>query len=426
MSEPYVFISYKSEDVAFARELVQELDAIGLGSWAAYKSVRLSHAAEIPPAIRNARAVVILMSSRAYASDEVLDEVYLARDLKLLRLPILLPGETDPVEVEGLSDELKDNWRLERARRQFHPWRSAASVAAWIAEATAGGASTPATTTPTAVESTPALPSPPATTESAHEPLALVSSLGQTYQLDAIHGLGEHLLDERDPIEAGDLGHVALSPDGLVIATLGPRREVAIWTLGSATSLPGPALDDVLPPGAGTARLLGIDRPIGQAIRITAARGGTAYSLIERRDGSWGVLEISAGSDDVVAGASVADDVLLVRSGGDTVWAGDQAKRPFGLRTVRGVDAAVGPDGRQYLAGWGLGRDGSPEVEAVVETGGGWERVHRGPGERAGILRVLHDVARQRLDPTPVTVAVASTSHGVQLVPVGGGAPTPQ
>lgn len=414
MAAPYVFISYKSEDIAFARELVDALKAVGLGSWAAFTSVRLSHAREIPPAIQNASAVVILMSSRAYASEEVLDEVYLAREFKRLRLSVLLPGEVDPVLMEGLADDIKNNWRLERARSQYHPWGTAENVAQWVADAIAdrGILSAP-------VESAPLAPVGSIATENLlREPLALVSSLGLTYQLYELDGLGENLLDEGDRIATNDLGLVVLAPDGSVIATLDRELGVSIWTHGSAAPLRGPVLEDVLPTGAGRVRLLAIERPIGQAIRIVAARGGTAYSVFERQGNTWVAEEIATGEEEFVGAAPVLDDLLLVREGGDTVWAGDHAKRPFGLRSVRGVDSAFGPDGRQYLAGWGTGMDGSSHVEAVVGVDRGWERVHRGPGDRAGIIRVLSDADRYTPEQKAVTIAVQSPSDDVNLISI--------
>ena len=414
MATPSVFISYKSEDVAFARELVQALEARGLATWAAFTSVRLSHGQEIPAAIQNASAVVVLMSSRAYVSDEVLTEVYLARNANRLRLPILLPGEVGPLELEGLPDRYRNQWHYDLVLTQYQQWGSAEATAAWISEAIADG--TPSTPLPSAISSRSVAI---ATAEPVGEPLALVSSLGMTYQLDAIHGLGENLLDSGDPIATGDLGLVVLAPDGSVIATLNREGEVAIWTLGSAASMRGPSLEHVLPPGPGTARLLAIERPIGQSIRIMASRGGAAYSVIEQHDGSWESEAIAAAEEEFVGGAAVIDDLLLVRAGGDTLWAGDHAKRPFGLRSVRGVDAAFGADGRQYLAGWGTGMDGSSQVEAVVESDGGWQRIYRGPGERAGIIRVLRDAARQSSATTAIEIAVQSASDGVELVTIG-------
>lgn len=414
MPAPYVFISYKSEEVAYAQDLIQALEALGVGSWAAFKDVQTSHATEIKRAIQGASAVVILMSSRSYESDEVLDEVYLARKLKRLRLHVLLPGEVDPFQMEGLSDDIKDAWEMELGRRQHQPWGSAETVAAWVASAITREA--PTTTTlagPSGV-------TPPASSsDPRREPLALVSSLGMTYQLEAIQGFHENRLYDGEQISTGDLGLVVLAPDGSVIATLNEHHDVAIWTLGSSTSLPGPALEAVLPSGPGAVRLLAIERPIGRAIRIVAARGGSAYSVIEQRDGTWASEQLATGGEEFVGGAAVVDDLLLVREGGDIVWAGDHAKRPFGLRTVRGVDSAFGPDGRQYLAGWGTGADGSSQVEAVVESEGGWERVHRGPGSRAGIIRVLRDAARQSPEPATVAIAVQSASDGVDLVSIG-------
>jgi TIR domain len=415
MPAPYVFISYKSEDVAYAREVVQALEAVGLDSWAAYKSVRRSHAEEIPPAIQEASAFVVLLSSRSCASDEVIDEVYLARQYqKELRLPILLPGEVGPLQQEDLSKSKKSKWSMELTQRNYHPWESAEGVATQVVD----GIAELAAVTPSPSKGFPPVGVPATTHEIVRGPLALVSSLGMTYQLDGIQDLRQNLLDDGDPIATDDLGLVVLAPDGSVIGTLNGELEVAIWTLGSAASLAGPALDDVLPPGPGTVRLLAIERPIGQAIRIMAARGGSAYSVIAQRDGTWTSEQIATGEDEFVGGTAVVDDLLLVREGGDTVWAGDHAKRPFGLRSIRGVDSAFGPDGRQYLAGWGTGMDGSPQVEAVVESGKGWERVHRGPGDRAGIIRVLRDAARQSPEPAAVAIAVQSASHGVELVSI--------
>lgn len=128
-----VFISYKSEDVSHARDLAQALEARGIEVWAAFQSVSLNFAREIPRAISESNAVVVLLSRGSYASEEVRSEVALARSEKRLLLPYVLPGEPTLADADVPSDHLGE-WKYFLALAQYRHWTSVDDVASFVFE----------------------------------------------------------------------------------------------------------------------------------------------------------------------------------------------------------------------------------------------------------------------------------------------------
>ena len=65
-----IFISYKTEDIADAQKVRDHLEAEGLSVWMAPDSITggASYAAEIPPAIDNAKVFVLILSQKAQTS----------------------------------------------------------------------------------------------------------------------------------------------------------------------------------------------------------------------------------------------------------------------------------------------------------------------------------------------------------------------
>lgn len=128
-----VFISDKSDDVSFAKDLARALEHRGLEVWAAFQSVSLNFAREIPQAISESSAVVLLLSRGAYTSEEVRSEVALARNDGKLLLPHVLPGEPTLVDA-GIPGDFVGEWKYFLALAQYRPWISADDTAAFVAK----------------------------------------------------------------------------------------------------------------------------------------------------------------------------------------------------------------------------------------------------------------------------------------------------
>ncbi len=92
MGNKTVFISYKSEDMAHALWVRNALESSGVSCWMAPESIvgGASYAAEIPAAIRNASAFVLVLSTRTMASKWVAKEVSLAINEGKTVMPFLL------------------------------------------------------------------------------------------------------------------------------------------------------------------------------------------------------------------------------------------------------------------------------------------------------------------------------------------------
>lgn len=88
-----IFISYAFEDEAWAQRVVQALEPLGYACWVASRDIvpgTASYAREITRAIRTSRLLIVLLSAASNDSDDVLNEVTLAKDHRVPRLPLRL------------------------------------------------------------------------------------------------------------------------------------------------------------------------------------------------------------------------------------------------------------------------------------------------------------------------------------------------
>lgn len=86
-----IFISYAFEDEAWAQRVVQALEPLGFACWVASRDIvpgTPSYAREITRAIRTSRLFIVLLSAASNESDDVLNEITLAKDNKVPRLPL--------------------------------------------------------------------------------------------------------------------------------------------------------------------------------------------------------------------------------------------------------------------------------------------------------------------------------------------------
>ena len=89
-----VFISHSSRDAALAHELVAAMEAAGVGCWISGRDVApgANYQEAIVAAIRGGRAMVVLVSQAANASDEVKKELSLASAAGVAVYPVRLGG----------------------------------------------------------------------------------------------------------------------------------------------------------------------------------------------------------------------------------------------------------------------------------------------------------------------------------------------
>jgi hypothetical protein len=416
----YVFISHKCDEHDMAYRIVNELEGRGIRCWIDQRDIPggVDWSDDIPEKLDDAAAVLWIKSPSSASSNEVLDELKLARRHSQRIIPL---------EVETVA-EWQPKWEhftfLQVILFSDPTWadrvREVLRLDGFVPELATGSV------VESGLSNTPPSPRAPGSTAvdqmvsaREHDPFAIIVSAGLTYQLDALNGMGETLIEEDDSFTTGNLGMVTVSSDASVVATSTAGGEVQLWTLGAADGIPGPVLSTALPSTAAEAsKLLAVDRPLGQAVRVLASGRSAAYSLMQRRNGEWTAMKLMDGDEAIVSGTVVKDDVLFVLASGSTVWASSRSKRPFSLPKINGVDAAVGIDGRCYLAAWGIGHDGSRLVEVVVEVDSGWERIYRGMGRRAGIVRVMPDVVRQKPGARQTSLVVESGEHKVAILPL--------
>lgn len=401
----YVFVSHKSEDHPAALSIVERLEARGIRCWIDGRDIPLGNRwdHEIGEMLFNAAAIIWVKSPRSLIGDMVHDELSSAREHDQLIIPV----EIEPVTYPGSAAWRWQHFDHLQAFRFDNPgWEDRVAERLFklpAFAATAEGSGSKPSGIPDSTQHAAVIPT--LTSLEEHNPLAIIRSDGRTHQLDALNGLGETLIDRGDSFATGNMGDVAISPDASTIATSSDHGPIELWVLGAADSTRGPVLSTILPPEASDPRMLAVDRPLGQATRIIASANHAAYSIMQRLDGEWAAMKLIDGPERIVSGTTVGDDLLVVWAGGTTSWASGRSKRPFSLLKIRGIDAALGADGRYYLAAWGS-LDGSRQVEVVVEAANGWERLHRGPGLRVGIVRVLPDIVRQRPGAKETTIAV--------------------
>ena len=91
MENPYVFISYKVEEFTEAKRIKSHLEANDIPCWMAPMSIRggMSYAQEIPPAIQNCCAFVLILSQKAQESKWVPRELDQAINCNKVILPYM-------------------------------------------------------------------------------------------------------------------------------------------------------------------------------------------------------------------------------------------------------------------------------------------------------------------------------------------------
>lgn len=104
-----VFISYSSKDETKAMKIVNHLESSGITCWIASRDISVGgdFGREIPPEIRKCAAFVLLLSKNSLASDDVYNELVLARKNMQGKLIIpLLLEQCDPLNKEGFEYHL--------------------------------------------------------------------------------------------------------------------------------------------------------------------------------------------------------------------------------------------------------------------------------------------------------------------------------
>ncbi len=87
---PEIFVSYAFEDETWAQQAVAALESKGYRCWLASRDVApgsASYAREITRAIKASRLLVVVLSHAANGSDDVLNEITLAKNNRVPRLP---------------------------------------------------------------------------------------------------------------------------------------------------------------------------------------------------------------------------------------------------------------------------------------------------------------------------------------------------
>jgi hypothetical protein len=93
---PDAFISHASEDHALAELIVAGLEKQGHRCWLAPRDIppgTNSYARAITGAIKTSRLMVVIVSAHANQSDDVLNEITLAKNFKVPRLPVRIDSE---------------------------------------------------------------------------------------------------------------------------------------------------------------------------------------------------------------------------------------------------------------------------------------------------------------------------------------------
>lgn len=113
MAEFATFISYAREDRFVADRIAKELRRHGLAAFQDLKSIEpgSDFRAEIRDALQKTRTVVLLLSSHAVKSSEVLKEIRLAKDLGIPILPVMLDEQALDAP-NPLADLLHDLQRI--------------------------------------------------------------------------------------------------------------------------------------------------------------------------------------------------------------------------------------------------------------------------------------------------------------------------
>lgn len=103
MAREEVFISYKSEDRAYAVKVRDLLRAAGVSVWVDLEGIKGGQyfVARISRAIKGCKAVVLVCTAKALSSPNVQDEIEVSRQSSVLLIPLLF--EADVKFPEDLS-----------------------------------------------------------------------------------------------------------------------------------------------------------------------------------------------------------------------------------------------------------------------------------------------------------------------------------
>jgi hypothetical protein len=129
MPQGHLFVSHATRDLEEARSLVADLEAAGVSCWLAERDIPVgtNYAVEIERAISSARALVLVFSEAACASDHIAREVDLAGDAGIDILPVRI----DHSEPSGAL-------RYHLKNRQIVPRDRAVAQIAGLPQAPAG------------------------------------------------------------------------------------------------------------------------------------------------------------------------------------------------------------------------------------------------------------------------------------------------
>ena len=75
------FVSYKSEDIKFVTNLVDELEKRGLSCWFAPRNVQNRYAKSIADAIKTSKVFLLILNKKSAVSEDVLNEVEMAHNV---------------------------------------------------------------------------------------------------------------------------------------------------------------------------------------------------------------------------------------------------------------------------------------------------------------------------------------------------------
>ena len=75
------FVSYKSEDIKFVTDLVNELEKRGLNCWFAPRNVQSHYAKSIANAIKSSKVFLLILNEKSAVSEDVLNEVEMAHNI---------------------------------------------------------------------------------------------------------------------------------------------------------------------------------------------------------------------------------------------------------------------------------------------------------------------------------------------------------
>ena len=99
-TRPQLFISYSRKDLLQVKPVIEEIERLGVSPWIDWQNIRggMGWAGELVKAIRDCNGTVVMCSSAAFRSDDVLRELYIASHFGKPIGPIFLEDATPPDE----------------------------------------------------------------------------------------------------------------------------------------------------------------------------------------------------------------------------------------------------------------------------------------------------------------------------------------